>query len=346
MRKSGRTSRQDVARAAGVSLTTVTHALNPVPGARVSEATRLRVQHIAHELGYTPSFVGRALVEGKSYTVGLLQPSYDSVFNGFYQTMMRGMARAMEPDDYHLLALFRSEDHRYLKVVTQGRVDGLLIMQSDFDVSHIERVLETGIPAVVVNKAFPVARWPRAGCVHADHRKMMADAVAELAGLGCRTLLLADDSRACDANAQMADGFTEAVAAQAPRGLVGSVLTPDSTHFAVQLRNAFAAGQCWDGIITDGVGLAEVVLAEAENAGLTPGRDFYLVSTDIVEGQTTQSRRESSAYTHQPDLVGAEAWRLLMALIRQETVAERTRLVPYRHFMVSGQPTCNTEHRT
>ncbi len=327
-----RVSRQDVARAAKVSLTTVTHALNPTPGARVSAATRLRVQQLAREMGYRPSFVGRALVEGKTYTVGLLQPSYDAVFNGFYQMMMRGMVRAMEADDYHLLALFRTDDHRYLKVVTQGRVDGMLVLQSDFDVSHIEHVLDTGIPTVVVNKAFPTTAWPQAGCVHADHRAMMGAAVAELADAGCRTLLLVDDYRACDANAQLAEGFNTAVSALAARGLAGSLLAPDPVHFPRQLHNAFAAGQRWDGIITDGVGMAEVVLAEAAQAGLTPGRDFQLISTDITDGLLTTRRRERCGYTHQPDLVGAEAWRLLRALIRQDDVASRTVLVPYRRY--------------
>jgi DNA-binding LacI/PurR family transcriptional regulator len=304
------------------------------------------VQRIARELGYMPSFVGRALVEGKTYTVGLLQPSYDSVFNGFYQTMMRGMARAMEPDDYHLLALFRSDEHRYLKVITQGRVDGLLILQSDFDVSHIERVLETGIPAVVVNKSFPVDRWPRAGNVYADHAGMMASAVSELAARGCRTLLLIDDFRACDANALMADAFSHVVAARAADGLVGSTMAPDDQHFATQLRNAFAAGQRWDGIITDGVGAAEMVLAAADEAGVTPGADFQLISTDITEGLTTVSRREMSAYTHQPELVGMEAWRLLQALIGQEAVDERTIRVPYRRYAVAESPILTTRSTT
>lgn len=326
--KNGRVSRQDVARAAGVSLTTVTHALNTVPGARVAEETRLRVQRLAQEMGYRPSFVGRALVEGKNYTVGLLQPSYDSVFNGFYQTMMRGMVRAMEPDDYHLLALFRSTDHRYMKVLEQGRVDGMLILQSDFDTAHIERVA-AGIPTVVVNKAFNVTDWPRAGCVHADHTRMMADTVGELAALGCRTLLLVDDFRVCDANTQMAEGFSAAVATFADQGLVGSTMTPDPDHFGQQLHNAFHAGQRWDAIITDGVALAEQLLLETGEAGLVAGRDYHLVSTDIVEGATTRSRQESFAYTHQPDLVGAEAWRLLKTLI-QGTTKNRVIKVPYR----------------
>ncbi len=330
MKRGRRVSRQDVAKAAGVSPTTVTHALNPVAGARMADGTRQRVQRVAQELGYRPSFVGRALVEGKSYAVGLLQPSHDSLFYGFYQAMMRGMVRAMEPDDYHLLVLFRSEERRYLKVVRQGRVDGLLVLQSDFDTAHIASVIATGVPTVVVNKAFAVARHPAAGCVHSDHWGMVRQAVSELAAQGCKSLLLIDDFRACDANAQMAEAFSAEVAAHAARGLVGTTLVPDAGHLDAQMRNAFAAGQCWDGIITDGAPEAETVLAEAGRAGLVPGRDFQLVSTDFLPGRATRNREELCAYTQQPDRVGAEAWRLLRALIRREPVDTRTVLVPYR----------------
>ncbi|OPZ83469.1 MAG: hypothetical protein BWY76_02259 [bacterium ADurb.Bin429] len=76
------------------------------------------------------------------------------------------------------------------------------------------------------------------------------------------------------------------------------------------------------------------MLAEAERAGLVAKRDFHLISTDIVEGRVTAQRLEDSAYTHQPDLVGAEAWRLLQALIGQEAVTERTVLVPYQRYPI------------
>ncbi|HEX2949821.1 MAG TPA: LacI family DNA-binding transcriptional regulator, partial [Armatimonadota bacterium] len=241
----GRVTRHDVARVAGVSLTTVTHSLNPTPGSRVSEETRQRVQRIAHELGYRPNFIGRALVEGKSYTIGFLQPSYDSIFNDYYQRIMRGMALAMEPDDYHLLALFRSPDYRYLKVVTQGRVDGMIILQSDFDTDHIEQLIETGIPTVVVNRRFPVEDTPQLGCIHADHQQLMYDIVDEFVTLGCRTVLHVNDFYECDANALLMEGFTKAMARYAATGIVGSTMIPDKHDFAKQIRTAFIAGQRW-----------------------------------------------------------------------------------------------------
>jgi len=62
----------DVARAAGVSRTTVSHALSGK--GRVDARTRSRVQQVAAELGYVPSRTARNLALGRSDTVGLLLP--------------------------------------------------------------------------------------------------------------------------------------------------------------------------------------------------------------------------------------------------------------------------------
>jgi LacI family transcriptional regulator len=67
-----RASIRDVALAAGVSVTTVSHVLNDVNGARVAEETRERVQEAARRLGYSPSRLARGLRIQRTHTVGLL----------------------------------------------------------------------------------------------------------------------------------------------------------------------------------------------------------------------------------------------------------------------------------
>ena len=63
---------QEVAEAAGVSLTTVSHALNHVASARVAEATRQRVREAAERLGYRPSRLARGLRMQRTNTIALL----------------------------------------------------------------------------------------------------------------------------------------------------------------------------------------------------------------------------------------------------------------------------------
>jgi len=67
-----RISIKDVAQGAGVSVTTVSHVLNDVPGKRVHEETRARVQRVAKELGYQPNSVARSLRTQRSQIIALV----------------------------------------------------------------------------------------------------------------------------------------------------------------------------------------------------------------------------------------------------------------------------------
>lgn len=63
---------RDVARAAGVSVTTVSHVLNETPNTRVSDSTRARVRDEAVRLGYSPNRLARGLRTRTSGMIGLL----------------------------------------------------------------------------------------------------------------------------------------------------------------------------------------------------------------------------------------------------------------------------------
>jgi LacI family transcriptional regulator len=67
-----RVSIKDVAAHAGVSVTTVSHVLNDVPGTRIAEATRDRVRRSAGELGYAPNSMARNLRLQRSQMVALI----------------------------------------------------------------------------------------------------------------------------------------------------------------------------------------------------------------------------------------------------------------------------------
>jgi len=326
----GRATRGDVARAAGVSVTTVTHALNPPPGARVRPATVEKVRRVAKELGYRPSFVGRALVSGRTFTAAALLPSHELASHQLYQDIMLGMTRAMEHDDYNLVLAFRSEDFRYVRLVKQGRVDGMFVLQSDLDARHIEQVIASGIPTVVVNKESPAPADLPVGCVCHDHRAMMGEAVDTFVGLGCKTMLCVIDPRWVDANAIMSAAFVEFTGRYSTEGVVGAVMTPaHERDFRLQIRNAFGCGQRWDAIFTDKLDDAEALLEEADVIGLQPGKDFHLITTDTKNGHTTRDQQEHCAFTQRPEQVGQEAWRILKALITGESPGERVVRLPY-----------------
>ena len=322
-------SRREVARAAGVSVTTVTHALNPPPGVRMSSATRERVRRVARELGYRPSFVGRALVSGRSFVAGLLQPAASTLLYPFYQEITLGLSEAMAPCEYHPLLLFRSAAKTYLRVLRQGRIDGMLVLQSERDCSCIEEVAAGGIPTVAVNVHCSLPSLPNLACVHSDHAGLLAALLAEFEDLGCRRLLFFHDYRRHDANASLHEHGEQMLSRLTSRGLRGTTLIPDAVAPREQCRRLFASGWDWDGVFVDGSAMAEMLIEEALRAGVEPGRDFT-----ILVGETSAWRRPTAGpvravYCHQPRRIGEAAWALLDALMAG-SVTEKDIHIPYR----------------
>ena len=143
----GRVTSSDVARASGVSRTTVSYVLNAREGALISEATRERVKAAARALGYAPSAAARTLRAGRSDLVVCVLPDWptgpvvDSVLDHLADALAeRGLA----------LLVHHARDERPLselwRVVTPRAVVGLRAFTPED-----ERVMrQAGVEVVVV----------------------------------------------------------------------------------------------------------------------------------------------------------------------------------------------------
>jgi LacI family transcriptional regulator len=123
-----RVSIRDVAAAAGVSLTTVSHALNDVEGARVALKTRERVRKTARELGYSPSRSARSLRLQRTHTLAMVSdvvatsPHAGEIILGAQETAFaRGWALAI-----FNIGQIRDLESRDLDPVFQHEVDGVI----------------------------------------------------------------------------------------------------------------------------------------------------------------------------------------------------------------------------
>lgn len=331
-----RATRKDVAIAAGVCVTTVTHALADTPGSRVNEETKIRIKRIARELDYRPSFVGKTLSTGKNYMIGLLQPSLESLHVRYYQDIIIGISEAMEATDYNILSLYRKDDFRYMKVIEQGRIDGMIILQSDPDMAHINKIIETGIPTVAVNKNISSIVGGNTACVCPDHDKFMKDVVNDLKNAGCKSILAIHNYEKHDANVNMLNSFNDAIKKLTVEGITGATIMPDWPNFRTQCLNIFKSGQRWDGIFIDNSWRGDTVVEVASECGLKAGRDYILVTTSMVEHEFTSSKSELSYYSQQGHPIGQEAWKTLEAMING-TDEGKTVFVPYKRAVVNSQ---------
>ena len=150
--------RKDVAELAKVSPSTVSLVLNNTPGPRIPDATRQRIIDAANELGYQPNAVARALVTGKTMTVGVV---FHYIGNPFYDTAsswLNGVWDQLRPLDYRMLLAEGEEDRPLMGLFRQRTVDGLLLLvppTQPEDIDHeLEQMISAGFPCVSIGARF------------------------------------------------------------------------------------------------------------------------------------------------------------------------------------------------
>lgn len=136
---------QDIAKKAGVSISTVSYALNG--SSKVTEKTRARIQKIAAEYNYSPNLAGRMLKKQKNFIIGL----YLNDFGGyFYSHMIEGVNQVLAKSNYETIVATDGAQAR--DFIGQGLVDGAIILDTTFPDETIKRYAEMGKPIVVMDR--------------------------------------------------------------------------------------------------------------------------------------------------------------------------------------------------
>jgi LacI family transcriptional regulator, repressor for deo operon, udp, cdd, tsx, nupC, and nupG len=175
----------DVARAAGVSKTLVSYALNDRPG--VKESTRAHIVATARDMGWTPSFRARALSASRAYAIGLVLPA--AADDGGFVRLLAGLQSVLSTSQYALLTevveTAGAEDGAYQRLVLDGRVDGLVVLGPRPADTRLALLREAGLAFVTLGRPAEATTMP---VLAADESQAIADLVAHLAGLGHRRI--------------------------------------------------------------------------------------------------------------------------------------------------------------
>lgn len=176
---------EDVARAAGVSMKTVSRVLNNEPN--VAAETRRRVEEAARALQYRPHPSARSLAGQRSFLVALL---YAKPSGNYLMDVQTGVLEACQEQGYHLmLAPVDLDDpeaiDRAVDALAQARVDGVVLTPPLTDhAALLARLAALGKPFASIS---PCDREGRIG-VFLDERAAARDLTAHLIGLGHRRI--------------------------------------------------------------------------------------------------------------------------------------------------------------
>lgn len=138
---------KDVAKKAGVSVTTVSRVLN---GEKyVKDDLKAKVKRAIDELGYAPSHIARSLVRKKTNLIGVIVPDLTS---SFYSTILSSIEETASLNDYNLLVCNIIEDTdkelKYLNVFKEMRVDGIIIMHEKLSEDIRSFINKLDIPVI------------------------------------------------------------------------------------------------------------------------------------------------------------------------------------------------------
>jgi len=143
----------DIARAAGVSQTTVSFVLNQTKGTSISIKTRARVLSAAETLGYVPNSAARTLGSGRSRTLGLLLARGDLMsFDAFAPPLMFGISRVCNLQGFKLLVEAVEPGSRrdaYFDLTRSKSIDALIVLNSNSEDEGLVRLIESNFPVVL-----------------------------------------------------------------------------------------------------------------------------------------------------------------------------------------------------
>jgi len=141
---------KDVAKQAGVSHSTVSRALRG--SSLISDETTERIRRTAVEMGYFPSAAARSLKTNRSHALGVIVSNID---DPFFSEILQGIEEIAQGSGYSMLMAASQRDPEREQAIVQDmrerRVDGLIICSASFSTEQRRKLLEYGIPIVMVN---------------------------------------------------------------------------------------------------------------------------------------------------------------------------------------------------
>lgn len=303
----------DVARAAGVSKSTVSRAL---AGGSVSEAVRARVEAAVQATGYRPNLTARRLRSPDKGPIGVVVAD---IRNPFFTALIRAVEAEAYRQGRRVLLCNTDEDPQreamYLQLMHEERIAGLILAPTPTTLARLEQDMP-GFPVVLVDRAGPASRYDS---VVLDNAAACAALVSHLVARGCRRIagVFGSSSTA----RERSEGYAAAMrAAQLAPDLCR--IAPTSEAAEIEVRRWLQGGPRPDAFIASNSLLLAGTLQAVRAAGLRIPEDCALAGFD--NERWTQLVEPPITVIEQPvDAMGQAAVTLLMQRLQSPTLPVR-----------------------
>ncbi len=163
------TTIKDIAKVLGVSVSTVSRALQDKP--EISEQTKELVRETAKKMKYRPNTMAVALKTQKTYSIGMIVPQ---IVSTFYASVVKGVEQVANSLGYQVFVSSSNEDFEKEKKNVYGfldhRVDGMIVSlsKSTDSFSHINHIQDQNVPLVLFDRTAKDVNVPKVVANDAD----------------------------------------------------------------------------------------------------------------------------------------------------------------------------------
>lgn len=265
---------RDVAREAGVSVATVSHVLNKTR--YVSPAVKSKVFNAIEKLSYTPNYAARNFRTGKNHTIGVIVPD---ISNSYFSAIIEEIEAVVSQKKYSLIVCntkeTKSKELKYIRLLSSGLTDGLIIGSTCENIAKIEECLPEGFPVVFIDRTIPDALGYDSICVRDEEvvtqcMEALIDAGHQRIGYiaGLRRLSTTTDRIAAYKVAMRAHGLCE------DNQLI--CYANSMANSAYQCTEELIARKCTAIVVSNNV-MTTDALRCIHAHGLIPGKDIVVV---------------------------------------------------------------------
>lgn len=197
---------EDVAKRAGVSITTVSRVINNV--STVNARNRSKVEEAIAHLKFKPNVSAQRLARGLNNAVGLVMPGYPGIFHSFYAIeLIRGVGHACE--SLKLDLIFHITDG--YNPLNTNNVGGIIFADIIDNLKQVEAALNEGIPCIVINNTVETLD---VNYIAVDNAKGAKVATEYLINLGHKRIATITGNVTTQAGFQRFEGFKEMLKAK------------------------------------------------------------------------------------------------------------------------------------
>jgi LacI family transcriptional regulator len=183
-RRPGAVSIRDIASRAGVSIATVSRTVNGI--STVNAELARKVWQAIEEVGYLPNTQARALVSGRSHTLGLI---VSEITNPFFPELVQEFEYLAVAQGYEVLIgstnYEAARTESLMRRVLQRNVDGVAVMTFGIEEVLVQKLVEREFPLVFVDAGPDL---PNIRVIKVDYGQGIREAVQHLAALGHRRI--------------------------------------------------------------------------------------------------------------------------------------------------------------